>query len=344
MKKLLLAGSDSVHTYNFLKLAEDSFSGIQLITNRINPEKQKVQTHIVNPSIANPFRILPLVRSIRKIIRTVNPDIIHVQQAGTLAFLILLANRRFHIPVVVTAWGSDILINPGKGRFYRFMVNYILRHAHAFTADAAIVAERMKQLAERDIDVTVTTFGIDIPPGGHEKENLIYSNRLHNKLYRIDKIIDAFSRFLSQTGEPWHLIIAGEGEETSALQKQANAAGLGDKIVFAGWLDKHKNHDYYSRARIFVSIPESDATSVSLLEAMASGCLPVVSDLPANHEWIKDGHNGLIVKDIDSDFLSRAVIMDMEMARKVNAELIQAKATKKAAQEQFNRIYNKLCQ
>ncbi|MGI9152701.1 MAG: glycosyltransferase, partial [Rubrivivax sp.] len=28
---------------------------------------------------------------------------------------------------------------------------------------------------------------------------------------------------------------------------------------------------------------------------MAAGCLPVLADLPANREWVRDGENGLIV-------------------------------------------------
>ena len=35
--------------------------------------------------------------------------------------------------------------------------------------------------------------------------------------------------------------------------------------------------------------------SVSLLEAMASGAFPVVTDIPANREWICDRKNGMLV-------------------------------------------------
>jgi glycosyltransferase involved in cell wall biosynthesis len=55
----------------------------------------------------------------------------------------------------------------------------------------------------------------------------------------------------------------------------------------------------YRRSAIFVSVPESDGTSVSLLESMGAGCLPVLSDLPANREWVHDGVDGLLVDDLD---------------------------------------------
>jgi glycosyltransferase involved in cell wall biosynthesis len=43
------------------------------------------------------------------------------------------------------------------------------------------------------------------------------------------------------------------------------------------------------KAAIYVSVPSSDGTSVTLLEAMAAGAYPVVSDLPGNREWVDPG-------------------------------------------------------
>ena len=48
-------------------------------------------------------------------------------------------------------------------------------------------------------------------------------------------------------------------------------------------------------ADVFVSVPSSDGTSVALLQAMAAGCFPIVSDLPSQRELIDHGVNGLRV-------------------------------------------------
>jgi glycosyltransferase involved in cell wall biosynthesis len=48
-------------------------------------------------------------------------------------------------------------------------------------------------------------------------------------------------------------------------------------------------------ARWYFSLPQSDSVSVSVLEAMAHGCIPLLSDLPANREIVEDRRNGLIV-------------------------------------------------
>ena len=44
-------------------------------------------------------------------------------------------------------------------------------------------------------------------------------------------------------------------------------------------------------------VPRSDSVSVSVLEAMGHGCIPLLSDLPANRELVRDGVNGLVVPD-----------------------------------------------
>jgi len=60
-----------------------------------------------------------------------------------------------------------------------------------------------------------------------------------------------------------------------------------------GFIDQKAQEEIYRKARFYISIPESDSTSVSLLEAMKYGCIPIVSNIPANREWILNGINGV---------------------------------------------------
>jgi len=62
-----------------------------------------------------------------------------------------------------------------------------------------------------------------------------------------------------------------------------------------GRLDADAQARHYAQARWYLSLPRSDSVSVSVLEAMAHGCVPIVSDLPANRELLMDGVNGLVV-------------------------------------------------
>ena len=65
--------------------------------------------------------------------------------------------------------------------------------------------------------------------------------------------------------------------------------------------------EFYRAASVTVSVPFSDATPMALLEAMACGSIPVVSDLPSLREWIRDGENGRIVPVDDVGALADAM-------------------------------------
>ena len=117
---------------------------------------------------------------------------------------------------------------------------------------------------------------------------------------------------------------------------------IAERVEFVGWLNKKEDYAYYNRAKIFISTPRSDATAISLLEAMSAGCLPVVSNLPANEEWISDGENGIIVKDLNTDYLRLAADLDIKKVTKINRDLIQRHGTKAVNRTKFIELYQEI--
>lgn len=340
MKKLLLVGSNSIHTLHFYQLIHSYFEEIKVLCDNEHGPCDKLAPEIIHCSFRTPQKLIGTVRHIRHTIKEFKPDIIHILQIGTTSCCVLRANRRFHIPTVVTALGSDILINPYKSLIHKRLVQYSLRHGNYFTSDSEHMANRMRELSTKTLDITIANFGIETPKLTLPKENIIYSNRLHKPLYRIDHIIRTFHAF-SQQHNGWQLVIAGSGEETENLQQLCKTLNMGDSVRFIGWVDSQTNQDFYAKARLWVSIPRSDATSISLLEAMHAGCIPVVSDLPANREWIEDMHNGHIVKDTSLDFLSVALNIDSTTATTANHQLVEQLATKEVNRQKFIEIYQK---
>jgi glycosyltransferase involved in cell wall biosynthesis len=246
--------------------------------------------------------------------------------------------------VILTAWGSDVLLLPREGFLKRKMVGYVLQHADAFTSDSEYMAGEMRKMMRDDRkEILVANFGINVPVTGGEKENVIYSNRLHKKLYRIDKVIEGFHRFVKggAVGD-WKLVIAGSGEETGNLRGLVSGLDLDGQVLFAGWLGRDENAKYYARARVFVSIPESDATAISLLEAMASGCIPIVSDLPANREWVTDKMNGIVVRDLSENFFEGVLKMDREKIAVINRDIIAERGTKEGNRKKFIGLYERV--
>jgi glycosyltransferase involved in cell wall biosynthesis len=279
------------------------------------------------------------VKEIKKQIELFEPSIIHIHQANSYAFFSLLACRKSFIPTVLTAWGSDVLILPKSNFLLKKMVRFNLRNADFLTSDSIYMAQEMEKIAPLKNRIIIANFGIDVTPTNCEKENIVYSNRLHKKLYRVDKIIEAFSLFYTNNNTDWKLVIAATGTETDILKIKAAELNLEHAIEFVGWIQKEDNEKWYSKAKIWVSIPESDATSISLLEAMACGCIPVVSDLPANREWIQSGLNGIIVNDLESDFISDALKLNLAEAINMNKNRIEKDGTKASNRIKFIQLY-----
>ena len=65
-------------------------------------------------------------------------------------------------------------------------------------------------------------------------------------------------------------------------------------------------------ADLYISASHVDGSSVSLMEALACGLPCVVSDIPANKEWVTDGVNGWIFPDGDVDALAEIILKAVE--------------------------------
>jgi glycosyltransferase involved in cell wall biosynthesis len=89
----------------------------------------------------------------------------------------------------------------------------------------------------------------------------------------------------------------------------------------------------YNKAWIFVSPSIHDGTPNSLLEAMASGCFPVVGNIESMQEWVKPGVNGLLVDATSPSDLANKIIAALgsrdllATAKNENARIIAERAT-----------------
>lgn len=294
-KKLFIVGSDSIHVHNFIALIKDYFDDILLLTD-FNHREYSVKTVAVDFRLnTNSFKN---IKRIENIVTTFQPTVVHIHQANSYAFLTLLAIRNHKIKKVLTAWGSDILINPKRNLFFKLMTQYSLKSADYITADSNIVLEEASRLVSGKLKTYNINFGIEKVECMYPKENIIYSNRLHKDIYNIDKIIISFSKFIENNNN-WKLVIAGRGSDTEKLKALVEKLKLSDYVEFIGFVDNKTNFEYYCKSKIYVSIPSSDSVSLSLIEAIVSSSIPFVSNLPANHEIIKNSI-GFIVDDLEN--------------------------------------------
>jgi len=92
-------------------------------------------------------------------------------------------------------------------------------------------------------------------------------------------------------------VIANEGPLKSELITLSEELGLQESVSFVGFISPDQQNDFYRKSRFYFTLLTSDALSVSLIEAMSFGCIPLVSDLPDNRNWVTDGINGIIIKE-----------------------------------------------
>lgn len=95
-------------------------------------------------------------------------------------------------------------------------------------------------------------------------------------------------------GEEPVLVIAGDGSERPALEALAIALGISDRVMLLGWRDDA--NDLLAAYDIFFLSSLSEGTSVSLLEAMAAGTCPVVTDVGGNREVLGPLLESLLVE------------------------------------------------
>jgi len=243
------------------------------------------------------FRLKRLVSSIR-------PDIMHAHYVRDYGFR--AAETGFH-PLVLTAWGSDILVDPVNRPLVQWELRRTLHKADLITCDASHIVPDIRRFAGMDADIRIINFGIDTGQfspttvGKNMRQSLdlegrkvVVSTRSLRPLYDVATLIRAIPEVLTRVPHTAFIII-GDGPEAHALRLLAASLGVLEHIRFIGQVPNAALPAYLCAADIYVSTSRSDAgLAASTAEAMACSLPVVVSDFGDNPNWVHDGENGLL--------------------------------------------------
>lgn len=128
----------------------------------------------------------------------------------------------------------------------------------------------------------------------HEPLKLGYAGRIELPQKRMDlllKVVDS----LEKKRADYKLILAGEGSALTDIQAFAKERGLDNRIICLGKIDRSKIPDFWKAIDVCVNIADVEGRSISIMEAMANGAVPVVTATSGVREDITDGENGYIV-------------------------------------------------
>ncbi|NOT35181.1 MAG: glycosyltransferase [Candidatus Eisenbacteria bacterium] len=253
------------------------------------------------------------------------PAVVDAHYVPNYGLLGALTGRR---PLVVSAWGSDLLISGSADVLRRARSRWVLRRADLVITDArnlAAAAVRLGAPAER---VACVPWGVDLTrfrPRGERERGLVLSTRMHEPIYDIERILLAFDRLLARHPQA-RLVVAGDGSMRPELERLAARCLPAGRYEFIGLLTPDVMSEWLARAEVMVSASRSDSTSISLLEAMASGAVPVVSDIEGNREWIDDGVEGRL---FGPGLESLVAALDVALTDATWRERAQARARKR---------------
>jgi len=282
-----------------------------------------------SPPKAGYLRRVPAARAV---LRRLRPDVVHAHYATSYGLLALASGVR---PLVVTAHGSDVLLGRANP-IYAQVMRRVFRAASFVTVPSEEMRDAVVELTGHPVDVQVFQYGIEsrrlaalahqvrqMPPAPTAPRSIVTARPLR-PLYRLDVLLDGLA-LLESVRSDWSCTVLGDGEERANAEAQVRSLGLDDRVTFAGQRSALEVETALAGADIYVSLAESDGASIALLEAMALGAVPVVSDITANRAWIRDGENG-VLSQIDAasacESLVRALTLDRASVAALNRSLV----------------------
>jgi len=247
----------------------------------------------------------------KSLINRLKPDIVHTHYATSGGLTGLVCG--FH-PTVVTVHGSDL--NFGlRSPIWQPLLKAIFNHADCVNTVSEDLKRKAIGLGVSPEKICVLTLGVDTEKFSFSKRREIASGRplrLVNTRH-LEKVYDHFTiikalAIVRSKGINFDMTFVAPGSLLNKLKEQVARKGLADCVNFLGGVGKNEVVDILRNNDVFLSTPLWDGISVALLEAMATGLFPIVSDIDVNSDWIEHGVDGLLHKVGDANDLANCIL------------------------------------
>ena len=273
------------------------------------------RTNFAQQFMPNSLRII-------RILKRINPDFIHLHVQHHYSASIILSGH----PYILTSWGAEVLSLPDADILARSMARMASIKAHRIIVDAQCLKDIWMKTGAPQDKVKVIPFGVDLGifnpdvDGSNvrrrlrieENDTVIISTRaLFNNHYNVECLVHSIPIVLEKCRNV-KFIIKGVGPLRSQLRNLVDELGVHEHVRFVGLVSHSEVAQYLTASDIYVSTPFIDSTSVSLLEAMACGLPPIVTDILGNREWIENGTNGLLFQPKNSSALAEKIVRLIE--------------------------------
>jgi len=280
------------------------------------------------------WRDIPrLTFDLRRLTQKIKPDLIHAGPIQTCAFLAILSGFR---PILAMSWGYDLVMDAEKNSWMRWITRYTLRRSAFLVSDANVSREKAVVFGMDPEKTVIFPWGTDIEhftPKTFKRSNVktftLFCSRSWESIYGVDVLAKAFVK-AANVNPDLHLILLGGGSQGNQLRQILMKGGVMERVHFGGHVSHADLPRWYHMADLYISPSHVDGSSVTLMEALASGLPCLVSNIPGNQEWIKEDVNGWLFHDGDVNDLAEKILFVIK-----NRKLLKqvSKAARQAAEE-----------
>ena len=299
--------------------------------------------HVPTSQFGPPWTESVALVVMRRLARRLQPDLVHGLYLAGHGWVAHALDVR---PLVLSALGSDVAdLARRHHRSTRRRVHdaYRVWRTRAAVAAADVVLADSAPLAAvvRDRVPGTTTrivrFGVELGApqpsarsswrqrcGIEDDAFVLLSSRLVRPQYNIDTIIRALPAIRSRI--PGTVLVLKELPKFSDPDYRrmcielADELGVGDVVRTVGELDPHDLRRLHTAADVYISVPATDGTAVSVFEAMAAGTAVVATDVPGiDPAILRADETAVLVPARDPAALASAVVaLGLDVDRRQN--------------------------
>lgn len=246
--------------------------------------------------------------------------------------LAALAARWKQVPLLLVIHGIDAWEAPAGGIGAR-LTRLALAHTDAFVAVSQVTKDRFLAWADLPeaagfvvpncIDASGFGPGPRTPElleryGLADRTILLTVGRLSaQEQYKgHDEVLEVLPKLATDVPGVAYLIV-GDGDDRARLEQKAEALGVADRVVFAGYIPEADKADHYRLADAFVMPGRGEGFGIVYLEALACGVPVVASLLDASREAVRDGMLGHVVDPGDASSVRTGILAALASEREV---------------------------
>jgi len=207
--------------------------------------------------------------------------------------------RLFHIPVVLHVHGGIFLMNKTSNKVYLFLLKKIFKNSKA----VIVLSNKEKESLSRNYQYPhafILENCIDVPLfTGIKKERMfsaptfLFIGRIHESK-GLNDILEAF-KVLKADNLDFGFILCGDGPLRKFIIPRFELM-LKDQFKYMGVVSGSKKMETIRCADYFLLPSWFEGLPLSLLETMAAGLVPIVTNVGSISYFVKNEENGIFVK------------------------------------------------